>query len=729
MLRIPSIALAAIFAGHMSAANPITFRAPHALSLNTISAQAAGDFRHTGRQDLMVMEFDLGMLLYPNEGKGVFGSPVNVLPLTSDFAPEMVAADFNHDGNLDVAVLIAGSGAGNITVLLGNGDGTFQSPVSYSTGQLAGAGAMIVGDFHHDGHLDIAVAGDAIEVFRGTGDGTFTGPLVTSVSPASVTGMAAADFNGDGLLDLAVCTNSGSTYDSSVYFYGGMGNGEFQPPILIAAGPTAVAARDLNGDGLPDLAGANPNNSGSIEVFLSNGNGTFQPPSSYPLDTDNDPLNNELSIAIADVNKDGKPDIVNGTYLYPGFLDGGLVTVLPGNGDGTFGAGITSLQGEEVSAMTLADFNGDGYPDVAFVGYNNAVSVALNSGTGRFESAAVYQVAPYARAVLAGRFQGTSRLDLALLDPPSLQLYPGAANGTFGQPLSTSALGGVAAMADFNGDGIPDVAVAGSNPDQVQVFFGQKDGNFLAGPLVRLTQHISSMAAADFNGDGIPDVAFSTLALGSNPGGIQVWLGDGTGSFKLTYSDSVLQSNLTQIVAADFNGDGKQDLAVTDLSSSTVFGLFLGNGNGTLQQLKRFGSGTAGTRRLTTGDFNGDGNLDVAASDAELGFIYVMLGNGSGGFQSAATLNGVLEAGSLATGDFNCDGHLDLAAGTGDQVSFFAGNGDGTFGVPVVFGAGSENYGLAIGDFNGDGKPDVATANFAGRSMSVLINTSRCQSN
>jgi hypothetical protein len=237
------------------------------------------------------------------------------------------------------------------------------------------------------------------------------------------------------------------------------------------------------------------------------------------------------------------------------------------------------------------------------------------------------------------------------------------------------------------------------------------------------------MAAADFNGDGIPDVAFSTLALGSNPGGIQVWLGDGTGSFKLTYSDSVLQSNLTQIVAADFNGDGKQDLAVTDLSSSTVFGLFLGNGNGTLQQLKRFGSGTAGTRRLTTGDFNGDGNLDVAASDAELGFIYMMLGNGSGGFQSAATLNGVLEAGSLATGDFNCDGHLDLAAGTGDQVSFFAGNGDGTFGVPVVFGAGSENYGLAIGDFNGDGKPDVATANFAGRSMSVLINTSRCQSN
>lgn len=137
MLRVPSIALAAIFAGQMSAANPITFRAPHALSLNTISAQAAGDFRHTGRQDLMVMEFDIGMQLYPNEGKGVFGAPVNVLPLTTGFAPEMVAAEFNHDGHLDVAVLIAGSGPANITVLLGNGNGTFQSPVSYSTGQLA----------------------------------------------------------------------------------------------------------------------------------------------------------------------------------------------------------------------------------------------------------------------------------------------------------------------------------------------------------------------------------------------------------------------------------------------------------------------------------------------------------------------------------------------------------------------------------------------------------------
>jgi VCBS repeat protein len=536
------------------------------------------------------------------------------------------------------------------------------------------------------------------------------------------------DLISDGLLDLAVCTNSGSTYDSSLYFYAGMGNGEFQPPVLITAGPTSVAAGDLNGDGLPDLAGANPNNSGSIQVYLSNGNGTFQPQSNYSLATHNDPLNNELSIAIADVNKDGQPDIVNGTYQYPGVLDGGLVTVLPGNGDGAFGATITSLQGEEVSTMTLADFDGDGYPDVAFVGYNNAVSVALNNGTGKFESA-VYQVAQYARTVLVGKFQGTSRLDLALLDSPNLRLYPGAANGTFGQPLSSTALGNVAATADLNGDGIPDVAVAGSNADQVQVFFGQTEGNFRAGPIVRLSQHISSITAADFNGDGIPDIAFGTTAEGSNPSGIQVWLGDGTGNFTVTYTAAVPKSNLTQIVAADFNGDGKQDLAVTDVSSSTVFGLFLGNGNGTFQQLTRFGSGTLGTRRLTTGDFNGDGNLDVAASDASLGFIYVMLGNGSGGFQSAATLNWVLAAGSLATGDFNCDGHLDLAAGTGNQVSFFAGNGDGAFGAPSVFGAGSENYGLAIGDFNGDGKPDAATANFEGRSMSVLINTTRCEPN
>lgn len=271
--------------------------------------------------------------------------------------------------------------------------------------------------------------------------------------------------------------------------------------------------------------------------------------------------------------------------------------------------------------------------------------------------------------------------------------------------------------------------MAGSNADQVQVFFGQTEGNFRAGPIVRLSQHISSITAADFNGDGIPDIAFGTTAEGSNPSGIQVWLGDGTGNFTVTYTATVPKSNLTQIVAADFNGDGKQDLAVTDVSPSTVFGLFLGNGNGTFQQLTRFGSGTLGTRRLTTGDFNGDGNLDVAASDASLGFIYVMLGNGSGGFQSAATLNWVLAAGSLATGDFNCDGHLDLAAGTGNQVSFFAGNGDGAFGAPSVFGAGSENYGLAIGDFNGDGKPDAATANFEGRSMSVLINTTRCEPN
>ena len=126
--------------------------------------------------------------------------------------------------------------------------------------------------------------------------------------------------------------------------YLGNGDGTFETSTSVAAGPSAVASGDLNGDGLPDLAAANPSSGGSVQVFLSNGDGTFEPPATYPLATGGDPLNGEGAIAVVDVKGDGKPDILNGTYLYPGVIDSGLVTAFLGHGDGTFEPG--SLRSE-----------------------------------------------------------------------------------------------------------------------------------------------------------------------------------------------------------------------------------------------------------------------------------------------------------------------------------------------------------------------------------------------
>jgi len=428
MLRTLRIIVACTFSCSLIHAGRISFRAPQTLSLGSVSAETFGDFHKNGRQDLMVVSFGAGLQLYPNVGYGRFGTPAAILPVLTGFTPRVVAADFNQDGKLDVALLTVGEqNAATVTVLLGNGDGTLQAPTVYATGTLSGGGALLAGDFNRDGHLDLAVGGDSIQVLEGKGDGTFTGPVETPLGGATVSSMTAADFNRDGKLDLAVCASVNLTaYSLSIYT--GKGAGTFQPPAsAIASGPTAVASGDLNGDGLADLAAADPNNGGSVQVFLANGDGTFQLPANYPLATGHDLLNGEGAIYVVDANQDGHLDIVNGTYLFPGAIDGGLVTTFLGRGDGTFQPGVTSLKGEEVLTMAVADFNGDGYPDLAFAGELCCVSVAAGSGSGRFESSALYPVPEYARAVFAADFQGAGQIDLALLTPPHLDLYPGTA--------------------------------------------------------------------------------------------------------------------------------------------------------------------------------------------------------------------------------------------------------------------------------------------------------------
>ena len=624
MLRTLRIIVACTFSCSLIHAGRISFRAPQTLSLGSVSAETFGDFHKNGRQDLMVVSFGAGLELYPNVGHGRFGTPAAILPVLTGFTPRVVAADFNQDGKLDVALLTVGEqNAATVTVLLGNGDGTFQAPTVYATGTLSGGGALLAGDFNRDGHLDLAVGGDSIQVLEGKGDGTFTGPVETPLGGATVSSMTAADFNRDGKLDLAVCASVNLTaYSLSIYT--GKGDGTFQPPAsAIASGPTAAASGDLNGDGLADLAAADPNNGGSVQVFLANGDGTFQLPANYPLATGHDLLNGEGAIYVVDANQDGHLDIVNGTYLFPGAIDGGLVTTFLGRGDGTFQPGVTSLKGEEVLTMAVADFNGDGYPDLAFAGELCCVSVAAGSGSGRFESSALYPVPEYARAVFAADFQGAGQIDLALLTPPHLDLYPGTANGTFGAPLASTVIAEYGVVADFNGDGVADLAVTGNNPKQMQVFFGTRNANFSPGPIVSLSLPVASIASADVNGDGVPDIALSTTSSRGTPGGIQVLLGDGKGNFKVSETIPVTGANFGQIVAGDFNGDGTPDLAVADRGSSSVFALFLGNGDGTFQPPVRFGSGTSGTAYLAVGDFNGDGKLDVAASDANLGNIYV----------------------------------------------------------------------------------------------------------
>ncbi len=258
----------------------------------------------------------------------------------------VATADFNRDGKLDLAV--ANYGTGMVSILLGNGNGTFQSP----TGLLVGSSAQvpIIGDFNGDGKFDLAVPywPSAVAVLLGRGDGTFQ-PAVSYPTGNTSTHGITADFNGDGNLDLAIVTWN----PPSVSVLLGKGDGTFQSHVdyAITSEPTGVAAGDFNRDGKLDLAVSNYG-ANTVSILLGNGNGTFQPRVDYAT------ANNPGAGITADLNGDGKLDLAVANQ------GSDTVSILLGNGDGTFRPRVDYLVGGFAGGVWVADFNQDGRLDL-----------------------------------------------------------------------------------------------------------------------------------------------------------------------------------------------------------------------------------------------------------------------------------------------------------------------------------------------------------------------------
>jgi hypothetical protein len=333
--------------------------------------------------------------------------------------------------------------------------------------------------------------------------------------------------------------------------------------------PEAVAVADLNGDGKPDLVVANmcDNNRdsacaygtrpGIVAVILGNGDGTFQPAVTYRSGG-----NRALSVAIADLNGDGKPDLVVLNDLTPPVPCASLcsnVSVLLGRGDGTFQPAVTYSSGNQIGYnVVIADLNGDGKPDLVVSG--SRVSMLLGRGDGTFQPAA-----------------------------------------TFGPDTRT------AAVADVNHDGIPDIVAACDF--SVCVLLGNGDGTFQ--PAVTYDSggtQPESIAVADLNGDGNPDVVVTNY-MSANIG---VLLGNGDGTFQpaVTYGTG---GQPFKVAVADVNGDGKPDLAVACIASGNA--VLLGNGDGSLQSAVFYRSGGGFPGSVAIADVNGDGAPDLLVAD------------------------------------------------------------------------------------------------------------------
>jgi FG-GAP-like repeat/Abnormal spindle-like microcephaly-assoc'd, ASPM-SPD-2-Hydin len=324
--------------------------------------------------------------------------------------PETVATgDFNEDGKFDLAV--AENGSNSVSILLGNGDGTFQAHVDYAVGM--GPSSVVAADFNGDGILDLAVRNQApsnsVSILLGNGDGTFQ-PAMNFATGAGNARMVAADLNGDGKLDLATTNNN----DGTVSILLGNGDGTFQNHVDYAAGPSPLplAVGDVSQDGRLDLIVGNTT-SNEYSVLLGNGGGAFQPYKSYPT------ITNPQSIVLADFSGDGRLDLA---VLSEGGRPG--LAILLGNGDGTFQsfADYAMGCGNDGTDCTaaVADLNGDGKLDLAVPnGPANRVSILLGNGDGTFQDPLSFATGQQPQQVIVGDFNGDGRLDLVAADNSS----------------------------------------------------------------------------------------------------------------------------------------------------------------------------------------------------------------------------------------------------------------------------------------------------------------------
>jgi hypothetical protein len=351
---------------------------------------ATGDFNGDGKADLAVANFEDGTVsVLLGNGDGTFQPHVDYK--TDVGTTNVSVGDVNADGHLDIITSNSNS-TSTVSVLLGNGDGTFQPAVNYTAGTYTYAPTL--GDFNGDGKIDIIVTnfGDlTFSVFLGNGDGTFQ-PAKTFAVNHRTGSLVAGDFNRDGKLDLAGPDND----DNEITVYIGNGDGTFQPGVDYAGGsqPSGIKTGDFNHDGKLDLAASNAcadndpgcfkDSLGTASIFLGKGDGTFEPKHDYPAGYD------ALDIALDDFNGDGNLDVavVNGCNFCSQY---GYVTVQLGNGDGTLQPAISINNISLLPvALTTGHFDGSsrGSADIAVADLANydgtTVSVLLNNAATRF---------------------------------------------------------------------------------------------------------------------------------------------------------------------------------------------------------------------------------------------------------------------------------------------------------------------------------------------------------
>ncbi len=609
----------------------------------------------------------------------------------------IAAADFNHDGRVDVAT--GGTGTGTVDIFLNTGSGGLR----FSKEIVVGGGPfdMAAADLNRDGWADLAIANadlDAVTILVNS-SGTFLPKRDIAVT-GNPRGIAVADATGDGIPDILVTQYAANTW--TLLTGDGTGGVSGRATFATATRPQGIAAADLDHDGRMDAVIAN-GGTASVTTFYAAGTGT-----PTRRDTVTPTTNNVLTTA--NVNGDGWLDVIAASS------DSSRAVVLRGSATGLV-RGATLTTGASPRGITVGDFNQDGAVDIAIASRNSSVvTVHPGRGDGTFADAVTLPAGGGSRAVVAADVDRNGRIDLIAANETdstatlflnttvlteaahvfSIRDYGTVGNGTEMEGRIPVATG------DFDHDGRTDFAISGGQSGtRVTLASGGQVDVGAAFPW--------QVAAADVNRDGHLDLIASFNALDR----VDVMLGDGRGSFAAPQSIAVALP--LDFAVGDFTRDGRADIVVVARNPSApgaALRLFAGRGDG------RFDASTIAPLpyevvTIASGDIDADGRLDLVAS---LGYpsapeLRVFFGDGVKGWARTQSIPLGRTAGTLKIATMTGGGCPDIVAGS-DEALVIVSNSSGRFAAPQSVPVEQGRYAswIGVGDLNGDGQLDIITS-------------------
>ena len=485
--------------------------------------------------------------------------------------------------------------------------------------------------------------------------------------------------------------------------------------VPVGESPIGIVAGDFSGDGRTDLAVANYMDN-DVSIVYGQAAGGFAGRRDVAVGR------RPEWIVAADFNGDGRSDLAA-----PNWQDDD-VSILYGQAGGSFGSRQDVAVGDEPWCIVTADFNGDGRPDVAVTNQSdNDVSVLYGQGGGGLAGRRDFPTGDHPRGIATGDFDGDGRPDLAVgnQDDGDVSILYGQADAGFDGrqdvPVGRSPEG--ITTGDLDGDGLLDLAVANSQDDDVSILYGQVGGGFDRHD-VTVGNDPRGIISGDFNSDGHADLATPFYGnLGA--GGVTLLHGLAGGGF--ARQDVPAGVGPEGIAAGDFNGDGRADLAVTNMNGHDVSILCGRAGGGFDGPVPRedvsVGMAPSG---IVSGEFNGDDRVDLAVANYDHDDVSVLYGLPDGGFGNRKDVAVGDRPFCMVTSDLNRDGRADLAVANSSgpyaytfYVSVLSGQAGGGFTRQNVT-TGPGPQGVAAGDFNGDGRTDLASGNYGDNDVSLL---------